>query len=280
MNTYPTPSNVHALERWRCLPFGAESPALHLAATDALLAGLALETRPAVRWYVTNTRALVLGTGQRPHEVDRAACHTAGVTVHRRASGGTAVLLEPGFLMLDVALPTTHRLYSFDVTESYRWLGDVWVTTLSGLGLRARSLPIPEARADRQTLDLLTQRVCFGGRSPYEVLVDDRKLIGFSQIRRRHGAVLQVGIYLDWHPEHIARLLAMQPEERPLLVERLTTRVAGLSDLLPAPPDASTIMDAFAATLRDTQHVTLAETDWNAVEQAARDQAAARYAPF
>ncbi|NJM06502.1 hypothetical protein HC891_10360, partial [Candidatus Gracilibacteria bacterium] len=157
------------------------------------LDGLASAPQPTLRWYSYTSPALILGSGQKLSDVDLAAL--GGTTVHRRRSGGTAVLFEPGLLMQDIALPVGHPLYSHDVTASYRWLGELWVVTLADLGIAAQTLSIAEARSDTASLEPLLRRACFGGRSPYEVLAEERKLVGFSQVRRRGGLVLQVALY-------------------------------------------------------------------------------------
>ena len=95
--------------------------------------------------------------------------------------------MSADMLMLDLVLPRAHRLYMGDVTESYRWIGEVWTAALRELGIDVQSTPIGAARADAQTLDPLLRRVCFGGLSPYEVVVGRRKLVGLAQVRRRAG---------------------------------------------------------------------------------------------
>jgi lipoate-protein ligase A len=247
---------------------------------DALLAGLATLEQPALRWYAASEPALVIGSGQKLNEIDIAACQAAGVSLHRRASGGTTVFFDQHFVMLDIALPTGHPLRIDDVTESYRWLGVIWVQALQRFGLDPHLIAVQEARADTQTLDRLTRQVCFGGHSPYEVLVDGRKLVGFSQVRRRSGAILQVGLYLHWSPQHLADLLLLTADERTLLVERLQARVAGLADLLPDPPDLAALMESFAVALYETQGAQLAPVSWSAGEQAVWEQALVRYQPL
>ena len=183
-------------------------------------------------------------------------------------------------MMLDIALPIGHPLRIDDVTESYRWLGITWVQALQRFGLDPHLITVYEARADTQTLDTLTRRVCFGGHSPYEVLVDGRKLIGFSQVRRRSGAILQVGLYLHWSPQCLVDLLFLTSGERALLTERLHARVVGLSDLLPDPPDPAALMESFADALHETQGVQLAPANWSTGEQEVWEQALGRYQPL
>ncbi len=203
-----------------------------------------------MRWYHIAPPALLLGSAQRLAEVDMAAGAARGIAIHRRRSGGGAVLSDAALLLLDLALPREHPLYTDDVTESYRWIGEVWAAALRGLGLDARPISVADARADTAALDPLLRRVCFGGLSPYEVLVDDRKVVGLAQIRRRAGALYQAGVYLRWSPERSAELIAATAQERAALAQQLAARVAGLGELLPQqPPDAAAVIGAFEAAL-------------------------------
>jgi lipoate-protein ligase A len=274
-------------EAWRSLPSSVEPADQQLAAGDALLVehdhpGEPL--RPALRWYRMQPRALILGSGQKLSEFDLQACRRAGIALHRRSSGGTAVLAEPDQLMLDIALPASHRLYRHDVTESYRWLGEVWVEALALLGVSARIIPVAEARADRQHLDDLTRRSCYGGRSPYEVLADGRKVLGLAQVRRRYGALLQASVYMHWQPEQLAALFALPSAAQSTLAAQLAERVVGLADVLPPDPQHSEddlfklVCDAVAIALRDTQGVLLVHDEWTPQALETRRRTAARYA--
>ncbi|MFQ3661878.1 MAG: ligase [Chloroflexaceae bacterium] len=266
--------------RWRLLPYSAHPPEAELAAAEALLAGLAHTPRPALRWYGARRPALVIGSGQRLSDVDASALAAAGITLHKRASGGTAVLFVPGFLMQDIALPADHPLHQPDVSESYSWLGEMWAATLGELGIAARLVSIPEARADARALDPLARLACFGGRSPYEVLVNERKVVGFSQIRRRPGALLQVGLYTHWPGRALAALLRLPPAERESLAALLDRRVAGLAELLPEPPPPERIIAAFARALADRHGVVLTPEGWREDELATVAAAQPRYAPI
>jgi lipoate---protein ligase len=263
---------------WRLLPYSEDAADEELARGEGLLAGLLTTRRPAVRWYGARRLALVIGSGQRPNEVDGAALAVAGASLHRRASGGSAVLFVPGFLMQDLALPPGHPLYRSDVSESYAWLGAVWVEALGELGLAELELvSIAAARADARSADPLARRACFGGRSPYEVLAGGRKLVGFSQIRRRAGALFQVGIYAGWPGPALTALLRLSAAERADTAAALERRVVGLNALLPAPPAPEAIMGAFARALARRHGVELETTPWSPEELAAAQAAAGRY---
>jgi lipoate-protein ligase A len=262
----------------RRLPLGSGPTAAELSAGPALLAGIEQTKAPALRWYHIAPPALLLGSAQRLHEVDVAASAAQGIPTHRRRSGGGAVLSDAALLLLDLALPREHPLYTDDVTESYRWIGEVWAAALRDLGLDARPISVAAARADTAALDPLVRRVCFGGRSPYETLVDHRKVVGLAQIRRRAGALYQAGVYLRWSPERSAQLLAATAPERIDLAQQLAARVAGLNELLPQPPDAAMVIGAFEAALTRQTGLTPADDAWSDAERAAQAAELPRYA--
>lgn len=269
---------MNDLECWRLLPFRIAPAELLLAEAQAMLNAMEHEQCPLLRWYESSTLAAIIGSGQKREQLNREQCRLLAINVHRRASGGTLVLFQPGFLMLDVALPIQHRLYLSDVSESYRWLGECWQQALVELGLTTRLVSIAEARHDSQHLDPLLRQVCFGGRSPYEVMYGERKLVGFSQIRRRSGALLQVGIYVRRPVTTLATLASSDAAAREALLARLPTRIAALEDLLPAAADPVTVIAAFHHALRERVGAGLVDSQWSAVEQEAINAALPRFA--
>lgn len=73
---------------------------------DAFLAGAEAAGRPALRVYRPAETVVVLGAGSRPErEVNLPAAARAAVPVVRRPGGGCAVLLDPGNVIVSVALP-------------------------------------------------------------------------------------------------------------------------------------------------------------------------------
>ncbi|MFN8498396.1 MAG: ligase [Anaerolineae bacterium] len=263
----------------RRLPWSVAPAADELASSAALLAGLEATGQPALRWYEIAPPALVLGSGQRPPDVNMAACAARGVPVARRSSGGGAVFTGVS-LSLDIALPPGDPLDSHDITESYRWLGETWVAALASLGIAARLVSVAEARADAQTLAPLLKRVCYAGLSPYEVAVGNRKVVGLAQRRRRQGALIQGGVYLRWPSEATAALVGVTDAEEAALAAELPKRVAGLDELrADGAPSVAALQAAFEAALR-ARGVVPSPDEWTAQEREARDAALAQYAPL
>ena len=225
-----------------------------LAGSERLLAAVGAGGLPALRWYVTPQPALVLGVGQPRDDFDAAACQRAGLPIVRRSSGGTAVLADDGLLNLDVALPAAHPLGHRDVVRAYAWLGSALTRALGRLGWAACVVRPEEARRDTAALRAderpgatLLRRTCFGGRSPYEVLVAGRKVVGLCQVRRRAGTLYQVGILLGFDAARLASLLCGSAAERVAGAARLGRRAGGLHTLPRLHPEPLTHQDSAAS---------------------------------
>jgi lipoate-protein ligase A len=183
---------------------------------------------------------------------------------------------EP-LVMLDLALPHGDPLASADLTESYRWLGEAVAAALATLGAATRVVSIAEARGDTAQLDSALRQVCFAGRSPYEVLVGERKLAGLAQVRRRAGALFQVGIHTSWDPWRSASLMAGSEAERATLAAGLAGRVVGLDEAAGSPLTARDLAPAVELAL-EQRGLRLTDDDWRADELAALEAARPRYA--
>lgn len=194
-----------------------------------LLRALTPEADPIASWSLTQRPALVLGRAAGRPPVDLQAARDAGVSVVRRSSGGGPVLWDTGLVALDVILPPGHRLAPPDVVEAYRWLGDAVARALRSLGLpRVTVVGIAEARAASRSPGPAAA-ACYGGISPFEVLVDGRKVLGLSQARRRPGTLLQAGVLLTVDGPLTARLMGRDAA----FGRALAAHAAGLREWLP-----------------------------------------------
>lgn len=159
--------------------------------------------RPAFRIWRYGAPVIVLGVSQRRNLPQVRARAGASIEVIARASGGGAVLTWPGLVSLSVVLPHGHPGATEQIHDSYRWLGEIHLRALAGLGVPARLISPAELRATearRRGTDIAW--ACFGSLAPWEVTAPDgRKLAGFAQKRSRAGALLVAGTLVtppDW----------------------------------------------------------------------------------
>jgi lipoate---protein ligase len=221
------------IERWVRLGPVDVTAAQALERAQAMLAAVGGGSPPLLAWSRALAPALVLGRAAGRAPADEEACRQAGVELLRRASGGGPVLWDAGLLALDVALPRGHRLVLDDVVATYAFLGDAIARGLSALGAPARVVSVSEARAAGPEAAALAARACFGGLSPFEVIVAERKVVGLAQVRRSAGALLQAGIALRLDAGRLAGLLDLPTGERALLAAALAARAGRLEAALP-----------------------------------------------
>lgn len=279
-------SSLH--QTWLRLPLLRAPQSYHLALTDVLLQSAA-ERPPLLYWQIADPAAMVLGIGESFSDLNITACQQEGLRIYRRAAGGTAVLAGPDLLSLDVILPPGHPLAGRDIVEAYRWFGELWAATLQGLGLPARTVPPAEAHAPRTRsalaqagrLEHLLRQSCYGAVSPYEVVVNGRKLVGLDQVRRKVGFLFQGGLLLRWEPERLASLLAALPEERSAFAEGLRTRAAGLDELLGRATSPDEIIARFEQLAQERYGLVFENFEPSAeIEQLARTIEQEKYQPL
>jgi lipoate-protein ligase A len=253
-----------------------------LAGAEAMLEGLRACAEAAIRWYVVNPPAVIVGASQNSEAVDMAACRRLGLPVVKRAAGGTVVLADDGLLGLDIVLPRQHPLVMSDLTRSYEWLGEIWVQALRTLGVQADLVAIERARADAGEggASRLARLACFGGLSPFEVTTYGKKVVGLAQVRRGHGVLFQSGILLRWSPYPLADVIAIEPADRQQLAAALDARIDFARDHRGRSPAREAVIAAVEAQLTE-RSLQLVDDLMTVDEEAVAQQLAAeRYGPL
>ena len=246
-----------SVHKWRVQPLTIAPQQYHIDLSEQLLMA-ALPGEPAtLYWSQAESTGLVLGFSQKESVLNQAAFIALPIPVYHRRAGGTAVLVGPKLLSLDVILPAGHPFILPDIVESYHWFGTVWVKTLRSLGVETRLVLPQEAHAQRallkqeatQSREAILNRACFGSLSSYEVIAEERKVVGLDMIRRRAGSLLQAGLLLNWDIEPLIELLGHTPEEQAILREGLPERAIGLDTLLDRSLSATEVISAFEEAL-------------------------------
>jgi len=224
---------------WLVYPLSIADQQVHIDQSERFLKHAQPGDPPILYWSIAEPGGIVLGFSQKPSVLNPELLTSHTLPIYHRHAGGTAVLVGPGLLSLDVILPAGHPLILADVVESYRWFGEAWVQTLRTFNIETHTVSPEEAHAQqglrRQTAtreyELLLQRACYGSLSPYEVVSGKRKVVGFDMVRRRNGSLLQAGLLLQWDTSCLADVLGHTHEEQERLREGLTERAVGLDTL-------------------------------------------------
>lgn len=147
---------------------------------------------------------LVLGGSQSPDVVD--ASKLGSTSLRRRRGGGGLVLLRPDDLWIDWWIPSSDPRWSFDVHVSSIQAGTWWASVLREFTSGVVSVHEGSLEGER-TFRL----VCFAGRGPGEVFIDDRKTVGLTQWRVREGVFLSTVLHAE-ETSDVIEYLAAVPE--------------------------------------------------------------------
>lgn len=181
---------------------------------------------PAWQLWAYQTPGLVLGCSQKNAISTDPAREPAGIEVVSRQAGGGAVLVGPWMLSVSVVLPNAHALVSGNLVASYRWLGELYASLLQDLGVAAHAITPEEARALHQAVPAELAWACYGGFSPWEVVVGQKKIVGLAQVRKRTGALLVAGLLLDRPDWNLLVRTMGKPAPHAALLENGTTSCA------------------------------------------------------
>lgn len=245
------------IKNWNAYPLTIADQQQHIEQSEHLLHEIKPGAAPVLYWSQAARTGLVLGFAQRHAILNPDTLAESGLPIYHRRAGGTAVLVGPDLLDLDVVLPADHPLILSDIVESYRWFGEVWVAALRMLGIETRTVIASEAHAQRALRkqpevgahERLMNRACYGSLSPYEVVQGSRKVVGFDMVRRRAGTLLQAGVVLHWDSKPLAQLLGQTEEEQELLHIGLNERVVGLDTLAQHVISSEEVIRAFEQAL-------------------------------
>ena len=250
-------TNAITSTNWHVLPLTIADQQQHIDLSEKLLATVEPGQAATLYWSMAQPTGLVLGFSQKHGVLNQEALAAHPLPIYHRRAGGTAVLVGPHLLSLDVILPADHPFILPDIVKSYAWFGEAWVQALLTLGIKTR-LVLPDEAHEQQALlkqpetsqhEALLRRACYGSLSSYEVAAGQRKVVGLDMIRRRHGSLLQAGVLLHWETETLAQLLGHTADEQALLREGLDERAMGLDTLAGHVIDAGEVIKAFEAVI-------------------------------
>ena len=124
-----------SINKWRILPLTIADQQQHLDCSEMLLRTIEPWHPATMYWSIAEHEGLVLGFSQKEDALNLEGVAQQQIPIYHRRAGGTAVLVGPHLLSLDVVLPAGHPLVLADIVKSYEWFGEAWVETLERLGI-------------------------------------------------------------------------------------------------------------------------------------------------
>lgn len=171
------------------------------------------------------TPAVVLGSTQRPTEVDDKRRLRGDYELVTRRSGGGAVVVAPqAQVWLDLFVPRDDPLFDNDIGRAAYWVAELWIAAIEKSANPSDPIePIRELVPTR-----FSRAVCFSGLGPGEVTIAGRKVVGVSQRRGRSGAWFFTMALRENAQGVLSELLVLEAGDRQALASELATRVGAI----------------------------------------------------
>ncbi len=146
------------------------------------------DTPPTLRFYCWKPAALSLGYFQKTEEeINYENCQKEGIDLVRRLTGGRAILHDQE-LTYSIVIREDYNLLSDSIEKSYQQISRGLVNGLQSLGVPAELKAVERGKKAPSG----HSAACFDAPSWYEVILDNKKLIGSAQ-RRKDNTILQHG---------------------------------------------------------------------------------------
>ena len=163
--------------------------------------------KPTIWGIEPRDTCLVLGKSQRGRSfLNLGYLEGESINLTVRQSGGGAVLVSPkDMLWVDIFVPKESKFWVADIAKASIWIGGIWRDALKRLDIECFLFDEKFVRSEASDL------ICFVGRAPGELFVDDRKILGISQRRSKFGTRFQCALIINWEPEHMIAAYSSAP---------------------------------------------------------------------
>jgi len=152
------------------------------------------EIPPTLRFYRWNPPAVSFGSGQKPEEeADLGFCRQNGIDVVRRPSGGGAILHEDEITYSFTSRISEHPAFK-DLLSSYYIIVEGLMEGLKKIGVNAEIRGGKSSGPERYT-------PCFALSSRHDLVVNNKKIIGSAQRRKKNAFMQHGSIPISYNPQ-------------------------------------------------------------------------------
>jgi lipoate-protein ligase A len=267
----------HPSQEWRLILNSPASGAWNMAVDESILEAVGRhEAPPTLRLYAWDPPCLSLGYAQPLADVDLTRLHTLGWDIVRRPTGGRAIL-HTDELTYSIIGSYDESLLKGNLLESYNAIARGLLAALQEIEIEA-SMAFKDG-SPSQAITKQANPICFESPSRYEITVNQKKLIGSAQARRRDGVLQHGTLPLDGDISRITQVLAFGNEtERQAAAERVRARATTVAEILNRPITWATAARAFVSGFEKNLGLNLVKSDLTMLErQRAEDLLKSKY---
>ncbi len=202
--------------KWRLINTNYNNPYLNMAIDEALLTS----KLPVLRFYGWKPAGLSLGYFQDIKDINIENCKKNNIGIVRRITGGKTVLhdkeLTYSFIINEKSMPKS-------IIESYKIISKSILLALKELGVNA----LIEKKINKKNKKTA---ICFNDPSYYEIIVNNKKIVGSAQTRKQ-GKLLQHGsMLIDIDIKKLISLFNLEGKEK--IIEKTKKRITSINNEL------------------------------------------------
>lgn len=216
---------------WRFLNTGSQN-GFHNMAIDEVLATQSVpqDKRSVFRLYQWAPYAISLGYNQNPGDMDLDKCKRDNIDVVRRPTGGRAVL-HAEEITYSVTVPKDSDFFSPDILTTYNRISEGILCGLNLFGVKADL--VERLPGDETSSSYKNKIPCFSGAAKYEIVYQNKKLVGSAQRRYEH-TILQHGSILvgTFHLRIADYVAAMNDSQIKKFKQALDGKTISISQIL------------------------------------------------
>jgi lipoate-protein ligase A len=181
------------METWRLIEDGALDGRLSMATDRAILTACGEgKAPPTLRLYGWVKPTLTVGYAQKSdRDVDLTRCHSQGIPVVQRPTGGRALLHEKE-LTYSLAAPIPNPQFPTNLRDAFCVVSKALLLSLNELGIHEAKLTQPEKASSSGR-----SPSCFSTLNHHEITVNNKKLIGSAQRRTSRSFLQQGSVWID-----------------------------------------------------------------------------------
>ena len=207
---------------------------------------------PVLRFYRWNPPAISIGYFQKPEDIDIESCKRENIGFIRRPTGGRSVLHD-NELTYSVVGGKENFFENKSLIDIYSIISKALVK-----GLRKSGFEVEFKKPDYKKNQYHLKVLCFDSTSTFEITLNNKKVVGSAQVRKK-GVFLQHGsIILSLDKEKVARLLKIknikllekasglfdEMKIQNFEIERfISNLISGFSDIFGMEPQSSTLSE-------------------------------------
>ncbi|HDQ03380.1 MAG TPA: lipoate--protein ligase family protein [Deltaproteobacteria bacterium] len=257
--------------QWRLIAYEVNDFFENMAIDEAIfLEASSGKVPPTLRFYGSSPAAVSIGYFQDiKKEVNIGECNKRNIGIVRRITGGKAVF-HCDEITYSVAVSKPDKMFPADIAGTYHIISKCIVRGLAGLGIEAYL-----AEDKRMQPAGHYKSCCFSMPSKNELLVDERKICGSAQIRKKDGFLQHGSLLLNFSAQDTASLLL--PRRSLEQIEDLNKAVTAINDELTAPLETREICRALENGFANELGIELAAGDLSAAEKSLKKSLAEKY---